>query len=190
MLDIDWGSEGSSGPFLSWSAKGSMDGEVPARSFTLRTREGKEAVDLKKGAVFDVRSLQTGWQRSEGVAGMPPEWLWNDKPSHFRPKPEGEGWKRGFSLPVALGDRRVVWEQAAAGAWDAIKRFAVQLGGLPSDKMPVGKLVGVDVIKFSKGSTVVPILELVKYISPPACFAPSPIDDTPESDGDDGDLEF
>ena len=190
MLDIDFGADVASGPFLSWSANGSHDGSIAPRSFSLRTRDGKEPVDFGKGAILDVLKLQTGWQRSDGLSGQAPEWLWNDAPSRFRAKPEGDGWKRGFRLPVALGgDRRVVWEQAGAGAWEAIKRFIVQLNDLPADKMPVAKLKDVEVLKFARGGTVVPILECVKYVSPPACLTDDAQDVAPAESKDD-DLEF
>jgi hypothetical protein len=55
--------------------------------------------------------------------------------------------------------------------------------------MPVAKLKDVEVLKFARGGTVVPILECVKYVSPPACLTDDAQDVAPAESKDD-DLEF
>ena len=39
------GSGGSEGPWLQWSARGTLDGEIPAKSFLIRDADGKTKFD-------------------------------------------------------------------------------------------------------------------------------------------------
>jgi hypothetical protein len=52
--------------------------------------------------VLDIAKMKTGWQKSEGIAGVAPEWKWNHSVSQMMQSP-GEEWKKGFSIPVAIG---------------------------------------------------------------------------------------
>lgn len=190
MFEFDAGATTTSGPFLRWAANGSQDGTIAPRSFAVADRDGTKEVQLK-AAVFDVLNMRTGWQHSTGVKGVAPEWLWNESVARFAPRPDGDDWKRGFSISVALSaSEKVVWEQASAGAWEAFKRLAVQLGDMPAGKLPVVKHDGVDLLKFAKGSTVVPRLVLVKYVEPPACLTDSAAGIVYDDGSNDDDAEF
>jgi hypothetical protein len=74
MFELDTGSSGVGGPFLQWSARGTQDGSVAARSFYIRDGSDKKPYDGSKGMVLDIAKMKTGWQRSEGIAGVAPEW--------------------------------------------------------------------------------------------------------------------
>jgi hypothetical protein len=49
MFELDTGSSGVGGPFLQWSARGTQDGSVPARSFYIRDGSDKKPYDGSKG---------------------------------------------------------------------------------------------------------------------------------------------
>jgi hypothetical protein len=127
MFELDTGSSGVGGPFLQWSARGTQDGSVAARSFYIRDGSDKKPYDGSKGMVLDIAKMKTGWQRSEGIAGVAPEWKWNPSVSQMMPSP-GEDWKKGFSIPVATGGgATATWEQAGTAAWQALVDLAPQL---------------------------------------------------------------
>jgi hypothetical protein len=174
---IDFGSSGSQGPFLTWQARASIDGEMPAKSFVLRSQDGKAVVDnLKKGVVIDIDALKLGWCRSDGVAGQAPEWRWNASVARFEPSP-GDGWKRGFSMPVALNkDDVCVWEQSQAGAFSALQNLFGGMAKTPGwgrpnpGMLPVVRHVGETKIESKRGMTFSPILEIVKWVPRPECL--------------------
>jgi hypothetical protein len=49
MFTLDTGSNGASGPFLAWSARGTQDGTVGARKFFIRDGSAKTEYDASKG---------------------------------------------------------------------------------------------------------------------------------------------
>jgi hypothetical protein len=168
MFNLDLGSSGGSGPFLAWSAIGTRDGSVPARSFYVRDGGNKTPYDASKGFVLDIDALKTGWQHSEGAVGVAPSWKWNESVSQMMAKP-GDDWKKGFSVPCATGGGAVAtWEQAGASAWQALEALAPLLSQRPDAKsLPVVRLAEAKFVQFTKGSTVVPILEIVKWTERP-----------------------
>jgi hypothetical protein len=170
---IDFGTSGSAGPFLTWQARASIDGEMPAKSFVLRTQDGKSVVDnLKAGVVIDIDALKLGWCRSDGVAGQAPEWRWNASVARFEPSP-GDGWKRGFSMPVALNQTDIcVWEQSQAGAFSALQNLfgLITKAGRQPGTLPVIRHVGETKIESKRGMTFAPILEIVKWVPRPECL--------------------
>lgn len=196
-FDIDAGQTGGGGPFISWSAKGTEDAVIDPRSFYLRGENGKEDVTerFKKGVVFDITQLKTGWQHSSGQSGVAPTWKWNDSIKTMMPKP-GDDYKKGFSIPVALGkDKKAVWEQAGAGAFQALTELAPKIkAGAATNKglLPLVQMTGAEVIKFSVGSTNYPILEVVKWVPAPPCLTddiatepePAPAKAAPPPDDD------
>jgi len=165
---LDTGNTGSEGPWLAWSARGTQDGTVPAKSFYLRDENGKRPVDyFDRGVVFDIYGLKTGWQQSEGVVGVAPEWKWNASVSQMMPQP-GDGYKKGFSIPCAVSKTdTATWEQAGAAVWNALTRLAPALQDAPEGKLPVIKMTGTNFVQFKRGSTVEPILEVVKWVDRP-----------------------
>ena len=173
MFEIDLGNTGSDiNEFLQWSARGTQDGAVRARSFYLR--EGTEKTELPeaqtKGFVLDLDSLKTGWQKSEGIQGVAPEWKWNPSVSQMMQKP-GDDYKKGMSVKVALGkDKAVIWEQAGAAVWQVLTNLSGQLKDAPAGKLPHVKMTGSKDIKFTKGSTAYPEFEIVKWVDRPDCL--------------------
>ena len=170
MFDLDLGNEGgAAGPFLAWSARGTLDGVIPQRSFFLRDSGNRSVFDMSKGIVLDIEKMKTGWQHSEGIAGVAPEWKWNPSVNQMMPSP-GEGWKKGFSIPCAIGGGDVAtWEQAGAAVWQALADLAPKLsdGG---GKLPLVRMSDAKALQFKKGSTIVPVLEVVKWVDRPDCL--------------------
>jgi hypothetical protein len=169
MFILDTGSEGgAAGPFLAWSARGTQDGSVPPRSFYVRDGGAKTPMDATKGIVIDIEDMKTGWQHSEGIAGVAPEWKWNPSPAQMMPSP-GEGWKKGFSIKCAIGGgKTATWEQSGAAVWQALTELAPKLAQQPSKgQLPVVRMIDAQLLQFKKGSTVVPVLEIVKWVDRP-----------------------
>lgn len=166
MFNLDLGSSGGSGPFLAWSAIGTRDGSVPARSFYVR--DGGEKTPFEGQFILDIDLLKTGWQHSEGAVGVAPSWKWNESVSQMMPKP-GDDWKKGFSVPCAIGGgKTATWEQAGAAAWQSLEALAPLLAQRPDAKsLPVVKLQESKFVQFNKGSTVVPLLEILKWTDRP-----------------------
>jgi hypothetical protein len=171
MFEIDTGSDGVGGPFLQWSARGTMDGSVPAKNFYIRDGGDKTPYDATKGMVLDIAKMKTGWQKSEGIAGVAPEWKWNHSVSQMMQSP-GEEWKKGFSIPVAIGGGlTATWEQAGTATWQALTDLAPTLQNQPDpNQLPMVKITDTKAMQFKRGSTVSPVLSIVKWVDRPDCL--------------------
>lgn len=167
--DFDTGNQGSEGPWLAWTPRGTQDGAIPAKSFYLREEAGKTLFEgfSKGGVVLDIHNMKTGWQRSEGVVGQAPDWKWNPSIGHMQPQP-GDDYKKGFSIPCAISKSdTATWEQAGAATWNAFVALVPALQQGPDGKLPVVKLTGTKAVQFKRGSTVEPVLEVVKWVDRP-----------------------
>ena len=173
MFEIDLGNTGSDiNTFLGWSARGTQDGAIRAKQFYLRDGAAKDEYEAAQttGFVIDLDTLKTGWQKSEGIAGVAPEWKWNAAVNQMMAKP-GDDWKKGISVKVALGkDKVVVWEQAGAAVWQVLTELSGKLQDRPEGKLPHVKMTGSKDIKFTKGSTAYPEFEIVKWVDRPDCL--------------------
>lgn len=171
-FDIDTGNSGSEGPWIQWSARGTQDGTIPPKSFFMRDETGKTLFEgFNTGVVLDIEKMKTGWQRSDGVIGQAPDWKWNPSVSQMQPQP-GDDYKKGFSIPCAIGGgKTATWEQAGAGAWNAFVDLVPSLQQLPqADMLPLVKMTGSKLQQFKRGTTVEPILEMVKWVPRPDCL--------------------
>lgn len=171
MFALDTGSNGLNGPFLQWSARGTQDGSIGPKSFYVRDGADKTAYDASKGMVLDIEKMKTGWQKSEGIAGVAPEWKWNPSPAQMMPSP-GEDWKKGFSIPVATGGGAIAtWEQAGTAAWQALTDLAPSLSQQPAPgQLPLVRLASTKAMQFKRGSTISPVLEIIKWVPRPDCL--------------------
>ena len=172
MFQFDTANTGASGPFIAWTPRGTQDGSVPAKSFYLRTSEGKQPLDaFQKGVVLDIHNMKTGWQKSEGIAGQAPEWKWNQTVAHMMPQP-GDDWSKGFSIRCAIGGgETATWEQASTAVWDAFTGIVPALQQGPGDgSLPLVRMVDIKAMQFKRGSTVAPVLEVVKWVPRPDCL--------------------
>lgn len=174
MFEFDGGGDGSRGPWLVWSARGTQDGAINPKSFYIRETAGKTPTDaFDRGVVVDVHSLRTGWQQSGGTPGVAPKWLWGDSPARLPAKP-ADDYKKGFAMRVALGGGvTVLWEQAGVAAWQAFEALVpgIKAGATADkDKLPLVRMTGTELLKFPTGTTVRPILEIVKWVQRPDCL--------------------
>lgn len=176
FFDIDTGSSGSAGPFLSWQAKESNDGAIPGRNFVLREQGERTVVTdaFKAGVIFDITTLKTGWCYSTGAAGQAPQWKWNASISRYEPSP-GDGWKKGLSIRIALNkDTAATLEQSSAAIMSMLGDLGSYLrqsdaqAQLAAGKLPVVKLVGTEKVDSRMGTTFVPKIEVVKWADRPA----------------------
>lgn len=171
-FNIDTGSSGSEGPWISWTARGTLDGAVPAKTFYLRDENGDKTpiAQFEKGVILDIHNMKTGWQKSDGIAGQAPDWRWNQRLDRFEPSP-GDDYKQGFEIRCAIAkDKAATWSQAGAAVWNAFKGLVPALQEGPADKLPVVRITGTKAVQFKRGSTVEPILEVVKWVDRPDCL--------------------
>lgn len=171
--NFDTGGGGSEGPWLQWSARGTLDGAIPPKSFLLRDSDGKTKFDgFDKGVVLDIDTMQTGWCYSDGTPGTAPDWKMNRNISHFEPSP-GDDYKKGFKMRCAIGGgKTAAWDQAGAAAWNAFCGIVPALQEQPSGKLPLVRMTGTKLQQFKRGTTVEPVLEVVKWVDRPDCLKP------------------
>jgi len=176
--DFDTGGGGSEGPWLQWSARGTLDAEIPPKSFLIRDAAGKTAFAGFTGAgvVLDIANMQTGWCHSDGTPGVAPEWRMNKSVSRFEPAP-GDEYKKGFKMRVALGQGKTAdWEQAGAAVWGAFCGMVAAFKSQPpGDMLPLVKMTGTKLQQFKRGSTVEPTLEVSKWVPRPDCLKPDAV---------------
>jgi len=167
------GGGGGEGPWLAWSVRGSVDGTVAPKSFFLREGSSKTAFAgfNEGGVVLDIHKMKTGWCKSDGVAGQAPEWKWNPSVSQMMPSP-GEDFKKGLSIPCAIGGGKVAtFEQAGAAVWNAFINLVPELQKAPdADSLPLVKMTGSKLEQFKRGSTVTPIWTVEKWVPRPDCL--------------------
>ena len=174
--NFDTGGGGSEGPWLQWSARGSLDGQIDGKSFFIRDADGKRPFDGFKtnGVVLDIETMKTGWCYSDGVAGQAPDWKMNPSIAQFMPDPstEGRDYKKGFKMRCAIGAGKTAsWDQAGAAAWNGFVSLVPALQQQPAPGMlPLVKLTGTKVQQFKRGSTVEPVLAIVKWVERPDCL--------------------
>lgn len=162
--DFDTGNSGSQGPWINWGAQ--------KEKFTLRDKDGtSDFPGFQNGVVLDVQNMKTGWCYTSGIVGQAPEWRMNPTIAKFQPSP-GEDFKKGFKIRCAIGGGKTAsWDQAGAGAWNAFVALVPQLQAAPAgDVLPLIKMTGTKAVKFTKGSTVEPILTVVKWVPRPDCL--------------------
>lgn len=172
FANFDTGGGGSEGPWLQWTARGTLDGEIPAKSFFIRDSDGKKLFTgfHDKGVVLDIAKMQTGWCYSDGVAGQAPDWKMNKSLAQFEPQP-GEDYKKGFKIRCAIGGGKTAsWDQAGAAVWGAFVALVPALQQGPDGKLPLVRCTGARFDQFKRGSTNVPILEVVQWVDRPDCL--------------------
>lgn len=171
--NFDTGGGGSEGPWLQWSARGTQDGEIPAKSFLIRDSDGKTKFDgfTGNGVILDIETMQTGWCYSSGATGEAPDWRMNKSVAHFEPAP-GDEFKRGFKMRCAIGGGKTAsWDQAGAAAWNAFCGLVPALQQQPAPgKLPLVKMTGTRAQQFKRGSTVEPVLEVIDWVDRPDCL--------------------
>jgi len=173
--NFDTGGSNSEGPWLQWSARGTLDGEIPAKSFLIRDANGKTKFEaFNTGVVLDISNMKTGWCYSSGAAGEAPDWKMNASLSQFMPDPstEGRDFKKGFKIRCAIGGGKTAsWDQAGASVWNSFVALVPALQKQPGpDMLPLVRCTGSKFEQFKRGSTNTPILEVVQWVPRPDCL--------------------
>lgn len=164
FANFDAGSSGSQGPWISWKAQ--------KEKFTIRDSLGSRDFEgFDTGVVMDIDTMQTGWCYSSGLPGQAPQWQMNPNLSQFAARP-GDEYTKGFKIRCAIGGgETAAWDQAGAGAWNAFVALVPALAQQPSPGMlPLVRKTGTKSVKFTKGSTTEPVLEVVKWVPRPECL--------------------
>ena len=156
--------------YMSWSARGTQDGDIPAKNFFIKTGDGtKQVVNAikkgGKGVIMDIHNMRTGWQRF-GDGGS--EWVYNDTLKQWKPKP-GDDYKQGLSVSCAIGDKHVIYRQSGVAVIESLKNLSPQLMCEESaaGKLPVVTMTGTTEMKFKIGSTNVPNLQVTEWVDRP-----------------------
>ncbi len=178
--------EGSMGPWITWTSNGSAAKQFPPKSWVIR---GKDDHDQKyeniiegfaNPCVFDLESLKLGWEK-DGAQGQAPERRYS---SHYsvpmeRPdeskKPNGAfTWSNCLQVRVAISPTMAVtWEQGSFGAYQAFTKLAKLIEAQWQEHsnngmlLPVVQQTGIEERSLSSGSTNIPILTIVKWAPRP-----------------------
>lgn len=196
MFEIDTGSTGSKGPWISWTSNGSAEKGFPPRSWTLREKpDGAPAAVVTvvpafaAGCVMDLDTLKLGWEK-DGAKGTAPDRRWNPSPAMQTPRPDESkkpsgafAWSRTLSVRCAIGGgKTATWEQGSFGAYDAFATLAKQITAQWQTQSQNGLLLplvvqtGVDKRELPSGSANIPILTISKWVPRPDCLkADAPI---------------
>lgn len=155
--------------YMSWSAKGTEDGSVPAKNFFVKSGSGDKVVvtaikEKGDGVVMDIYNMKTGWQRFFPDGSV--EWVYNDDLKDWKPRPSEEH-KQGISVDCVINDKLVVWRQAGYAIIEGFKSMSASLKEAKDGKLPVVKLKDVKQEKFKVGSTQIPILEVTDWVDRP-----------------------
>lgn len=178
--------EGSQGPWMTWSSNGSAAKGFPPKSWVMR---GKDANDNKfeqvfegfaNPCVFDLDSLKLGWEK-DGAQGQAPERRYSNHYSQALPRPDESKkqngaftWSNCLQVRVATSQTQAVtWEQGSFGAYQAFvklsKLIEAQWSGQSQNGalLPVVQMTGIEERSLTSGSTSIPILEIVKWVPRP-----------------------
>lgn len=193
---IDTGSEGSKGPWFTWTSNGSAEKGFAPRSWVLREKneDGDKSEKVipafTTGCVMDLDTLQLGWMK-DGAKGSMPERRWNglsvgNRPDDSKKASGSFAWSKAVSVRCAIGGgQAATWEQGSFGAFDAFVRLSKQIMAQhPGDgTLPLVKQVGTEKRELPSGSANIPILEIVKWVPRPDCLkADAPKIDTGDFD--------
>lgn len=185
-LMIDTGeSNGSLGPWISWTSNGSAEKGFAPRKWVLRDKNelGEKVEEVvpafEAGCVMDVDSLKLGWEK-DGAKGMAPERRWNPSVGSATPRPDESkkasgayAWTRALSVRCAIGGgRAATWEQGSFAAYEAFVRLSKQIMAQwkGDNTLPLVKQTGTEKRDLPNGSANIPILEIVKWVPRPDCL--------------------
>lgn len=176
--------EGTLGPWITWTSNGSAVKGFAAASWVLRHKpEGADQViqeqieAFQTGAVFDLDSLKLGWEK-DGATGQAPERRYSSHYSVPMPRPDESkkpsgayAWSNALQVRIALTqDQAVTWEQGSFGAYEAASRlFKLIEQQFPGDNtLPVIRQTGVEEMSLKSGTTRFPIFTIDKWVPRPA----------------------
>jgi len=185
--------EGSLGPWMTWTSNGSAQKQFPPKSWIMR---GKDASDVKfekvidgfaNPCVFDLDSLKLGWEK-DGAAGQAPERRYSSHYSVPMPRPDESkkqngafAWSNCLQVRVAVSQTEAVtWEQGSFGAYQAFSKLAKQIEAQWPEHsqngalLPVVQMTGVEARTLSSGSSNIPVLEIVKWVPRPDVLKDAP----------------
>jgi hypothetical protein len=174
-IDFDPSPNEGGGPWVKYYAKSSDDGTILAGGFGIRMDGGVQPINLSRGFVIAWKAAKTGWIQSVGAPGVPPVRQWNQSRARFEPKPSGEGWAKGFSVPIAYAkDAMAIWEQAGVGAWNTFADLFVELMRLAPQQFPKLPLItplAPTTLRFARGNSLLLPFKVVRFVTRPPCLS-------------------
>jgi len=177
--------EGSQGPWMTWTSNGSAQKGFAPKSWIMRGTENDTKFErviegFANPCVFDLDTLKLGWEK-DGAAGMAPERVYSSHYSVAMPRPDESKkpsgaftWSNALQVRVAISkEQAVTWEQGSFGAYQAFiglsKQIEAQWDHSQNGKLlPVVQMTDVETRVLKSGSTNIPILTIVKWAERPA----------------------
>ncbi len=179
--------EGSKGPWMTWSSNGSAAKGFPPKSWVMR---GKDEHDQRfeqpfdgfaRPCVFDLDTLKLGWEK-DGAQGQAPERVYSSHYSVAMPRPDESKksngafqWTNALQVRIATSQTEAfTWEQGSFGAYQAFAKLAALIEAQWAEHsqngalLPVVQQTGVEQRALSSGTTNIPILSIVKWAPRPA----------------------
>ena len=164
-MNIDMGNNSGSGTdlYFGWAQKPGVNFNHSQVFYINLSGQPKEVVDVSQGLVLDTTELRTGWQDSETN-----KWQFNASVSQMQPKP-GDGWKKGFAMPLAVGAGKVaMWMASGASAWDMLGYLGPQLSQCPEvGQVPLVMYEGPAEGRYENRTWVYPKLKVQSWMPRP-----------------------
>lgn len=125
-------------------------------------------------AAFDLGRIETGWCLL--AENQTPQWVMDESIEKTAPRPDGDGWKRGFKVNIMskqmFGEESPIreWGTNGTGATMAIQKLFTDWEEMkPTDnQVAIVEYAGATPTKVGKGNTNVPTLNILKLIDRPA----------------------
>ena len=163
IIDMGNGSNNDIELYFGWQQKPGVNFNQSLVFFTNVSGQQKEVCDVSQGMVLDTTQLKTGWQ-----CGETNKWQFNQAVSKMQPKP-GSTWKKGFSIPVALGGGKVaLWMTSGASAWDILGYLGAQLAQCPvAGHVPLVTHEGNQEGRYETRTWIYPLLKVQQWMPLP-----------------------
>jgi hypothetical protein len=161
-MQIDLGKTGND-LYFGWQQKPGANFNHQQVFYTNMSGEPKTVIDISAGIVLDTTEMRTGWQNNESS-----KWQFNESVAHMAQKP-GEDWKKGFSIPVAIGEGRIaLWMSSGATAWSTLTYLGAQLADCPTEgHVPLVVYEGPSEGKYEAKTWVWPKLKVQQWMPRP-----------------------
>lgn len=180
--------EGTLGPWVTWTSNGSAQKGFAPKSWVLRDKDdfGNKTENVVEGfaspCVFDVDSLKLGWEK-DGAPGQAPERQYSSHYSVPMPRPDDSkkpsgtyAWSNCLQVRIALSqEQAATWEQGSFGAYKAFEALAKQIEAQWDQSqngklLPVVQQTGVETKTLKSGTSNTPVLSIIKWVERPACL--------------------
>jgi hypothetical protein len=167
-MPLNIGSSGETANYVKFNAKSGR--------LSINDADGNQPEIPGLTAIFDLENIRTGWLRFR--EGQAPERHFDPRPGDSAPKPEGEGFKRGFLLMLfsrnTLGGVRELSGNSLHLCNAITDLYAAWEAGKDDyrGQVPVVTMDSVQPMKDQYGTNYRPVFRIVKWVDRPADLVP------------------